>query len=793
MNKVTVLKIIVLQIIFLICAFYSYAATYYSQATGTFNTLSNWNTNRLGGGTSPTVFNVASDIFIVQGIGNGGTSPHTMTVTGASITFGSNGKLIIEDGGNMICTNSITMNATGTLQVDAGATFTWNNTGGFSNPFAGTEIFDANSTFEIKSSSTTGPTVLNFPGTFGNVIFNATNTLQCNDVFPDILGNLSIINTGEFRLAGSVAVAGSILNIEGNLNISNGILSFGNGSVAGTINLKGNFNMSGGVILQATLGGASGNNKICTFNFCKLGIQTFNKTGGAITAAVASFREIDFYVLNGTTLNLGTNILNSLISSNIGFVVNDGAKLIMGAPGGIVAQGTDAITGNIQTPFYCKRIFSKGANYEYNGTAAQITGNGLPDTVRSLTVNNAAGLTLSNTSLTDTAALYLTNGRIKTDATHSLILANTAKIFSAVNNYGDVNEGNQNSFINGPLQLETNTTNTITLPVGKDSATGVHFAPVKITPTNAVNKIYTVNYYPIPYNNLTVDANLHHVSQVENWQINCNVSPPDSYAKIGLSWRPMSKICVPTCTAADSADAWSDLAVAHYVDPGTGLVWLMDGVSPTFVMRTGSNLSYGYVTTNSSTGFYSPFTLASIGNKNILPLQLINFTANKVNNIIELQFTTKEEKDVLNYEVQKSNDGINFTTIKIVQAANQFAINYYNIFDNNFAINTMYYRLKINDITLKNLYSKVIKISTKKTATQVFPNPATTFITVKNVTLNNKKTFVILNTNGVAYKAVVQQSTNNCITFNISNLPNGYYFLKIVGNNKVENIPFLKL
>ena len=44
-------------------------------------------------------------------------------------------------------------------------------------------------------------------------------------------------------------------------------------------------------------------------------------------------------------------------------------------------------SGSIQTT---TRTFSSGGTYIYNGTAAQVTGTGLPATVNGLGVNNAA-------------------------------------------------------------------------------------------------------------------------------------------------------------------------------------------------------------------------------------------------------------------------------------------------------------------------------------------------------------------------------------------------------------------
>src|SRR5258706_9680086 len=58
------------------------AATYYSQSGGilNLNDTVNWNSLRTGGtaATRPisSAFTTANNIFVIQGTGNGGTSPH---------------------------------------------------------------------------------------------------------------------------------------------------------------------------------------------------------------------------------------------------------------------------------------------------------------------------------------------------------------------------------------------------------------------------------------------------------------------------------------------------------------------------------------------------------------------------------------------------------------------------------------------------------------------------------------------------------------------------------------------
>ncbi|WP_400191263.1 T9SS type A sorting domain-containing protein [Hymenobacter sp. B81] len=72
------------------------------------------------------------------------------------------------------------------------------------------------------------------------------------------------------------------------------------------------------------------------------------------------------------------------------FTVADGAMLAICSPQGL---STAAGTGTVQTTG--ARSLSTQATYLYNGTLAQVTGNGLPATVRELALSNAAGLTLS--------------------------------------------------------------------------------------------------------------------------------------------------------------------------------------------------------------------------------------------------------------------------------------------------------------------------------------------------------------------------------------------------------------
>lgn len=120
----------------------------------------------------------------------------------------------------------------------------------------------------------------------------------------------------------------------------------------------------------------------------------------------------DDMVVNGTLEITGENS----ISGTGSFVLSPGATLITGSADGITSS---APAGSIRT---ATRQYSSSANYEYNGTASQVTGDGLPATVNNLTINNNSGVTLSS-DINISGTLSLENGVFSTGSNNLTFLA----------------------------------------------------------------------------------------------------------------------------------------------------------------------------------------------------------------------------------------------------------------------------------------------------------------------------------------------------------------------------------
>ena len=131
------------------------------------------------------------------------------------------------------------------------------------------------------------------------------------------------------------------------------------------------------------------------------------------------------------------------VTGNGSFTLNAGAELRICDAAGIAATGA---TGSIRSTG--TRTFDTDASYTYNGTVAQTSGNGLPATVRELTVANASGLTLNNGGASIRRVLRLRSGNLSlNNATQPLILLSSASGTALIDNTGGQVQG-------GPIQAQ---------------------------------------------------------------------------------------------------------------------------------------------------------------------------------------------------------------------------------------------------------------------------------------------------------------------------------------------------
>ncbi len=212
------------------------------------------------------------------------------------------------------------------------------------------------------------------------------------------------------------------------------------------------------------------------------------------------------------------------------------------------------------------------------------------------------------------------------------------------------------------------------------------------------------------------------------------------------------------------------------------------------------NTSTNEVMTYIKVGFNPVAIGRFIGSNGVLPVKLTRFTASDVNNNVQLQWQTANEVNTYSYTVERSTDGVHFTTIGSVAAAGSNAHAYqYNdgtatVLQN---VKTVYYRLTITDKNGLSTTSSIVSFTVKTNAMALLllPNPVKNLLRVRVSNYSGKATFSIVDMTGKKwYQQSVPMVSGANVSFNTSALPAGMYVLHFTDDNTTTSEKkFIKL
>ena len=207
------------------------------------------------------------------------------------------------------------------------------------------------------------------------------------------------------------------------------------------------------------------------------------------------------------------------------------------------------------------------------------------------------------------------------------------------------------------------------------------------------------------------------------------------------------------------------------------------------------------MTVNNPTGYYANGEVEDyrVFITSILPVTMLSFDANKVDKKVKLDWSTTNEVDLANYEIQRSIDGNTWQSIGSVTAHNLSGIQRYTYFDNTPLPGRSYYRLKIvNKWGMIDKYSNVrmVQMNLDNIYTiGIAPNPVKDHLKITlSVTQQTEVTLKITDAKG---RIMLQdrQSLNeglNTIEFNEARKwATGTYFLLIQGEMGLITRKFL--
>ncbi len=176
-----------------------------------------------------------------------------------------------------------------------------------------------------------------------------------------------------------------------------------------------------------------------------------------------------------------------------------------------------------------------------------------------------------------------------------------------------------------------------------------------------------------------------------------------------------------------------------------------------------------------------------------LPLNLLGFNYKLNKNSVSLEWSTENESKTSHFEIEKSNDGTNFTKIGRVKAAGTSSIRQAYTFIDVKAEKLNHYRLKMIDLDGRFTYSKILFVKLSTLEKMVVSNPVFNTLNVQiNLENNLVTTLSIYNNAGILIKKIKANSGSN--SYPVLDLPKGHYLLQLTNQNGKNSIKkFIKM
>ena len=174
-----------------------------------------------------------------------------------------------------------------------------------------------------------------------------------------------------------------------------------------------------------------------------------------------------------------------------------------------------------------------------------------------------------------------------------------------------------------------------------------------------------------------------------------------------------------------------------------------------------------------------------------LPVAIFGFDARKVNNNILLAWKVAGEENVSHYEVERSEDGRNFTRIATIARNGKDTYSYTDVNTSN----TVYYRIRNinNDGNFK--YSPVARIANGRTAIMLkaFPLPVQDRLTLQHSTISGKALVKISTADGRVVRTIVPAPGSMQTGIDMAGLQKGIYIINFdEGDGNLQTLKIVK-
>ena len=203
---------------------------------------------------------------------------------------------------------------------------------------------------------------------------------------------------------------------------------------------------------------------------------------------------------------------------------------------------------------------------------------------------------------------------------------------------------------------------------------------------------------------------------------------------------------------------------------------------------TTSQIIFSSVSLTNGDGYYALGTIDATNSP--LPIELLSFDAQLKDKQVSLSWSTASETNNDFFSVERSADANEWNMLTTVAGQeNSNEVHNYNAQDVDPLFGTSYYRLKQTDYDGQFTYSKTRIIQNIDASMHVFPNPVMDELNIE--TTEDIIEVLAYDQLGKTYKLNMKKE-NQIYKVDMSKLSKGIYYLRLIQENKVDNIKVIK-
>ncbi len=535
--------------------------------------------------------------------------------------------------------------------------------------------------------------------------------------------------------------------------------------------LVNNLSVNAGSVFSATTNAAT-NNTLPPVTIANGGAVTIN--GTFKTGKTAGFvATLNYLGTPNTTLGANSTIVFDKVATTTTQTVNalQYVNLVVGGSSPKAFEiGTLKVSGDFIYTNTAGSVVASPSSIEFNGASLQNI-DGIPAPYFSDVTLSNGGLKKLHTSATINGIVSFINGKLDVN-TDTLFITALATVGTGVSNSYFVTG---NSAAGRVVYLGVGASSTATIPVGSTN----NYLPVTVTPSSSYD------FAIAAYQGLTADGTFGGTpvigaSKAQSVDAFWNIASINGIGvgnvKVEVNWPAALE------GATFSTLANNQVKLVEY----NGTSWLPG--------------SFGAAnnTSNIASDSFSTFTVFTVSQAaGVLPASSLKLNAAKVNNAIEVKWSTINEINTTICLVERSNNGVDFAPVFTTNAAGNIAAKNYSFSDKNFRLGNNYYRIKMLDADGRISYSNIMQVVVKANPAFVVLNNPTTAnrIAVQaNALEDGLYTIALTGSNGQVIKSSEITIAGNAaiMTLSLNNkLAAGIYYIRISGNNVSNTLPVI--